>query len=77
MCKELEIPVEECELSMGMSGDFELAVSPLTKPGSLIHLKLLHLARSEPSFTLPITCPWLRLAYYCYLDFRLRWEVRT
>lgn len=27
VCKELDIPVEECELSMGMSGDFELAVS--------------------------------------------------
>ena len=27
MCKELNIPIEECELSMGMSGDFELAVS--------------------------------------------------
>lgn len=26
VCKELEIPVEECELSMGMSGDFELAI---------------------------------------------------
>lgn len=29
VCKELDIPVEECELSMGMSGDFELAVSIL------------------------------------------------
>jgi len=29
VCKELDIPVEECELSMGMSGDFELAVSHL------------------------------------------------
>ena len=27
VCKELDISVEECELSMGMSGDFELAVS--------------------------------------------------
>jgi len=26
VCKELDIPVEECELSMGMSGDFELAI---------------------------------------------------
>ena len=27
VCKELGIPEEQCELSMGMSGDFELAVS--------------------------------------------------
>lgn len=27
MCKELEIPEEQCELSMGMSADFEQAVS--------------------------------------------------
>jgi hypothetical protein len=26
VCKELDIPEHECELSMGMSGDFELAV---------------------------------------------------
>jgi len=26
VCKELDIPEEECELSMGMSGDFELAI---------------------------------------------------
>ncbi|KAG0558544.1 hypothetical protein M758_10G033600 [Ceratodon purpureus] len=26
VCKGLDIPVEECELSMGMSGDFELAI---------------------------------------------------
>lgn len=26
VCKALEMPEEECELSMGMSGDFELAV---------------------------------------------------
>ncbi|KAG0566004.1 hypothetical protein KC19_7G030800 [Ceratodon purpureus] len=26
VCKELDISVEECELSMGMSGDFELAI---------------------------------------------------
>ncbi|EPS74352.1 hypothetical protein M569_00404, partial [Genlisea aurea] len=26
VCRELEIPEEQCELSMGMSGDFELAV---------------------------------------------------
>ncbi|RRT45901.1 hypothetical protein B296_00054815, partial [Ensete ventricosum] len=27
VCKELEIPEEQCELSMGMSADFEQAVS--------------------------------------------------
>lgn len=27
VCKELGIPEEQCDLSMGMSGDFELAVS--------------------------------------------------
>jgi len=26
VCKALEMPEEQCELSMGMSGDFELAV---------------------------------------------------
>jgi uncharacterized pyridoxal phosphate-containing UPF0001 family protein len=26
VCKELDIPEHECELSMGMSGDFELAI---------------------------------------------------
>jgi PLP dependent protein len=26
VCKELEIPEEQCELSMGMSADFEQAV---------------------------------------------------
>ncbi|MBA0723526.1 hypothetical protein Golax_004100 [Gossypium laxum] len=81
VCKALGIPEEQCELSMGMSSDFELAVRticilPLSNFGFVYNLPLKYRTISVPLVASYAQSHAMFTQTWMCLKYELKWAVR-